>query len=64
MALPREVDHWWRQRSQMRVVRAGRGWRIEGAGRERASVAFATRVGDTLAFTFEDRRSTCEALAG
>jgi len=64
IALPREVDRWWRQRSQMSVVRTGRGWRVEGAGSERASVAFATRVGDTLAFTFEDERSTREALAG
>ena len=51
IALPREVDRWWRQRSQMSVVRDGYGWRIEGAGHERARLAFATRVDETLVFT-------------
>jgi hypothetical protein len=49
----------------MSVVRDGRGWRIEGAGKERATLAFATRVDDRLVFTFEDQRSLCQAtLAG
>jgi hypothetical protein len=65
MALPREVNRWWRQRSQMSVVRDGRGWRIEGAGNERARLGFATRVDETLVLTLEDRSSRYEtALAG
>ena len=51
IALPREVDRWWRERSRMSVVRDGSGWRIEGTGKERARLAFATLVDDTLAFT-------------
>jgi hypothetical protein len=53
--LPREVDHWWRERSQMRVVRDGRKWRIEGQGRDRARLAFAMLAGRELTFTFEEQ---------
>jgi hypothetical protein len=53
MTLPREVDRWWRERSRMSVVRHGNGWRIEGTGKERAQLAFATLDGDRLAFTIE-----------
>src|SRR5581483_923990 len=41
VALPREVNQWWRQRNQMRLVPEGAGWRIEGAGHERARLAYA-----------------------
>ena len=51
--LPHEVDRWWRQRSEMRLLSVGNRWRIEGRGSERARVAFATLVGDELAFTVE-----------
>jgi len=54
IALPREVDRWWRERSQMNVVSDGSRWRIEGRGKERARLAFATLLGDTLTFTIED----------
>jgi len=53
ITLPREVDRWWRERSQMKVVGDGTRWCIEGAGRERARLAFATLVGDDLAVTIE-----------
>jgi hypothetical protein len=55
IALPREVDQWWRDRSQMEVVADGKRWRIEGKGRERARLAFATLVGEKLAFTIENQ---------
>lgn len=65
VARPREVDRWWRQRSRMRVVREGSGWRIEGQGNERAQLAFANLVDDTVAFTFEDHAMARDAaLAG
>jgi hypothetical protein len=60
LALPRDVDRWWRQRSQMRVVHDGGKWRIHGPGHERARLAMATRVGDRLVFTFDDRRTHCQ----
>ncbi len=56
MALPREVNQWWRQRSQMTVVWDGDTWRIEGEGSERARLAFGTLVEDRLAFTIEKQK--------
>jgi len=55
IALPSEVDRWWRERSQMQVVGDGGHWRIKGIGQERARLAFATLVGDDLAFTIEEK---------
>jgi hypothetical protein len=53
MALPGEVDRWWRNRSQMQLVRAGNGWRIEGPHKERARVAYANREGDSVVYTVD-----------
>jgi hypothetical protein len=53
VAVPRDVHTWWRQRSQMRLLPEGRTWRIEGPGKERARIAYATLAGDTIAFTLE-----------
>jgi hypothetical protein len=61
IALPHEVDRWWRQRTAMRVVRDGTGWRIEGPNSERARLAFATLVGDALAFNLSDQASVQDA---
>jgi peptidoglycan/xylan/chitin deacetylase (PgdA/CDA1 family) len=42
LALPKEVDAWWRQRHAMTLVQEGGRWMIRGAGSERASIAWAT----------------------
>lgn len=52
-ALPGEVNRWWRERSQMKLVRDGSSWRIEGRGCERARVAYATPKGDQIAYSVE-----------
>jgi len=62
IALPRDVDRWWRQRRRMSVVRNGRGWRIEGPGSERARLAFATRVDETLVFSVNTQQELREAI--
>jgi hypothetical protein len=49
-ALPGEVDQWWRDRDQMRVVRESGQWRIEGPRAERAVLAFAKVAGDQLVY--------------
>ena len=49
-ALPGEVDRWWRARSQMKLVQKNDAWEIEGAGAERARVAFAVIEGDRLVY--------------
>ena len=40
IATPGEVDRWWRQRAEMKLVKAGRGWRVEGPGSELACIAY------------------------
>ncbi|PYS03988.1 MAG: hypothetical protein DMG16_04030 [Acidobacteria bacterium] len=40
-ALPGEVDQWWRNRRQMRIVTAGGRLRVAGPSSERAVVAYA-----------------------
>jgi len=52
-ALPGEVDQWWRTRSKLQVVRRSGGWRIEGPGSERASLAFARICDDHLEYEIE-----------
>jgi hypothetical protein len=58
IALPREVDRWWRSRNQMRLVRQGDDWRIEGPDKERARIAYASVEGGQLVYTIGGRRVT------
>jgi len=53
VTLPREVDHWWRSRNQMRLVPQGGAWRIEGPDSQRARVAYATLAGDRLIYAMD-----------
>ncbi len=52
IALPREVDSWWRQRNAMKLVPEKNSWRIEGAGSERARIAYATLKNNKLTYQF------------
>lgn len=52
---PAEVNRWWRGRSRMALVREGEDWRIEGEGKERARVAYASNENGKLVVTFEPR---------
>ena len=38
---PGEVNDWWRQRAQLRIVEDGVGWRIVGPGSGRARIGYA-----------------------
>ena len=51
IALPGDVNRWWRNRSQMQLVRHGDHWRIEGPDADRARVAYATLVGNRVVYT-------------
>jgi hypothetical protein len=53
IALPGEVNRWWRQRAKMRIVESVDGWHIEGEGKERARIAYATEKDGHLRFSFE-----------
>jgi hypothetical protein len=52
IALPGEVDSWWRQRNEMNLVGGESGWSIKGRGSERARVAYARLNNDQVVFTF------------
>jgi hypothetical protein len=58
VALPCEVNRWWRQRAQMELVCQNGCWQVEGLGSERARVAFASLEGDRLTYTIQQRSET------
>lgn len=49
-ARPGEIAQWWRDRTQMRLKRAGDTWKVEGPGSENARVAFAALDGEGLMY--------------
>ena len=53
LATPGEVNRWWRQRDQMRLIKDQSGWHIEGAGSERACVAYVSERDGRLSFSCE-----------
>jgi hypothetical protein len=52
VTLPKEVDRWWRERSQMRLVREEGQWQIKGQGHERARIAYACIEDDRIVYQF------------
>jgi hypothetical protein len=52
-ALPAEVDEWWRARRQMRLVKRGGGWTIDGPMADQAVLAYATIAGDRISYEFD-----------
>ncbi len=62
VALPSEIDSWWRARTQMSVIRDGNSWRIEGARAEHAVLAFATNVNGKLVCDVTEAPSACAKI--
>ncbi len=52
-ARPDEVDHWWRERSQMTLTCESGQWQIQGAGSDRAVIAYASIGRDGLTYSIE-----------
>jgi hypothetical protein len=52
-ALPRELNDWWRSRSEMRLVKERNSWRIDGPNRHRARIAYASLEGNRVVYTLE-----------
>jgi glycosyltransferase involved in cell wall biosynthesis len=52
IATPGEVDRWWRQRAEMKLVKDGAGWRIEGPGSDRACIAYAGQKDGCISYTY------------
>ena len=48
---PGEVDRWWRQRAEMKLVKDDLGWHVEGPGSDRARVAYAHEDDGRLCYT-------------
>jgi hypothetical protein len=57
LALPRDVNRWWRNRNQMTLVRCNGGWRIDGPDSERARVAYARLERGEVVYRMAPRRS-------
>jgi len=57
IALPREIDEWWRARSQMQLFSAGGTWRIKSPQQERARVAYARIEEDRFVYRVGDHPS-------
>ena len=57
MALPSEVDTWWRARSELKLVYIENEWRVKGYGAERASVAYARLADGKLRYEVHDHAS-------
>jgi hypothetical protein len=53
VALPSEVDRWWRDRSQMKLVNDGGVWKVDGPNSDRARVAFARFEGGEIRYDYE-----------
>jgi len=54
IALPGEVNRWWRERSELQLVQDGEGWQITGKGKERARLAFASLVDGKVMYRIAD----------
>lgn len=52
---PGDINRWWRQRSEMKLVFENGRWRIRGPGCERARIAFAHVQKDKIVFTVEEK---------
>ncbi len=50
VALPGDVNRWWRSRRQMSLVPDGASWRIEGPDAHRARLAYATLDGEDVRY--------------
>jgi hypothetical protein len=55
IALPRDVNDWWRERSRLRLERDGAAWKIVGEGGDRARLAFAHRDGERVSYSLAER---------
>jgi hypothetical protein len=53
LALPGEINRWWRDRSQMTLEKRGSQWEVDGPGKERARVAYATVEGNRVVYRLQ-----------
>lgn len=63
MALPSEVDKWWRNRAQMSIVRRCGQWKIEGPDNGRARLAYARLHDHRLEYSWATADGPANELA-
>jgi hypothetical protein len=51
--LPRELNDWWRNRNEMRLVKEGSTWQIHGPEKHHARIAYASLDGDRVSYSFD-----------
>lgn len=51
MALPREINQWWRERALMQLCRIEGRWTVVGEGKQRARIAHARLVDGKLSYS-------------
>lgn len=61
---PGEINRWWRQRAEMRLIETADGCRIEGEGRERARIAWATEEDGRLVYTVDHANASILSSQG
>jgi hypothetical protein len=55
IALPREVNDWWRIRQQSTLVLDGGRWKIAGPAAGRGQIVYARAEGDRVAYDFDSK---------
>ncbi len=63
-ARPGDVNRWWRERNAMEVVWEGGKWRILGAGRQRARMAFARIENEHIVYEIMPGNEASGSLPG
>jgi hypothetical protein len=53
IALPSQVNQWWRERSAMKLTQDRGEWKVEGPGSERARVAYALLDGNEVVYEID-----------
>jgi len=53
ITIPGEVNRWWRQRAEMTIVESDGQLKIEGPGKERARIAYATKKDGRLSLDLQ-----------
>ena len=61
---PGEVNQWWRERSQMKLVRNNGQWRVAGRGSARARVAYLRVESGRAAYRVEESAKLGEPCRG
>ncbi len=51
IAKPGETNRWWRQRNSMTLVEGPDGWHVEGPGKERARIAYASEKNGRIEYS-------------